>query len=262
MSTLKMTILGCGTSTGVPVPGCPCPVCRSGTPGNQRFRPSGLIHGAPQGNILIDATTDLRSQALRFGVERVDAVLYTHAHADHILGTDDLRVFNFVSKSSIPCFGDGNTLQALRSTFKYIFEPDPDYLGGMLAQLTLHEVAPLQPFTAAGVEIIPLPLRHGRMPVLGYRVGNLAYATDCNFVPEETKNALRGVEVLILDALRFKPHRTHFTIPESIALAAELGIKRTIFTHMTHDVDFYQVSATLPPNVQLAQDGLEIVFQG
>lgn len=262
MSELKLTFIGCGTSTGVPVPGCPCSVCRSGKPKNQRFRPSALIRGAPGGSILIDATTDLRSQALRFNVERIDAVLYTHAHADHILGTDDLRVFNFVSKSSIPCFGDAQTLAGIRTTFSYIFEPDPNYLGGMLAQLTLNEVTALKPFQAAGLEILPLPLRHGRLSMLGYRIGDIAYATDCNFMPDETRAALAGVKVLVLDALRYKAHRTHFTIPEAVELATQLEIDKTYLTHMTHDVDYDEVSAKLPKHVELAYDGLEITFQG
>jgi phosphoribosyl 1,2-cyclic phosphate phosphodiesterase len=262
MSKLKLTILGSGTSTGVPVPGCSCAVCLSGEPRNQRYRTSALIQGAPHQNILIDATADLRSQALRFGVKRVDAVLYTHAHADHILGTDDLRVFNFVINSAIPCFGSKETLAGVRQTFPYIFNQDEPYEGGFIAQLALHEINELVPFETAGIKIIPFPLKHGKTAVMGYRIGELAYATDCNVVPEPSQNIVRGIKYLVLDGLRYQSHKTHFTIPQAIEMATQLGVEKTWLTHTTHTVDYDEVSANLPSHVALAYDGLEIAFEG
>lgn len=260
MSKAKLMILGCGTSTGVPVPGCRCAVCRSGKPRNQRFRTSALVTAGPENYILIDATADLRSQALRFDIPRVDAVLYTHAHADHILGTDDLRSFNFVTRRPIACFATATTFRGLQATFPYIFNKDPYYEGGLLAQLTVHEVSAGKDFEAAGLTVRPFRLEHGRTEVFGFRFGDLAYATDCNRIPEESLEILRGVKYLILDGLRYQEHRTHFTIPEAIQVATELEIPCTYLTHMTHSVDYDEVSAQLPGHVRLAYDGLEIEF--
>lgn len=255
-----LQILGCGTSTGVPLPGCTCRVCTSGKLQNERLRTSGLIRLDSGRNILIDASTDLRQQALKWKVSRVDALLVTHPHADHILGIDDLRCFNFVQRASIPCYGNRSTLDRIRRTFAYIFEPDPDYQGGGLPQVTLQEIQDEIPFTAAGASIQPFPLEHGGITVLGYRIGELAYATDCKRIPENSRKILKGVKVLVLDGLRYEAHRTHMTIDEAVSVAAELGIRRTVLTHMTHNVDFDEVSARLPRQVELAYDGLEIEF--
>lgn len=257
----KLTVLGCGTSTGVPIPGCTCHVCTSENPRNHRLRTSSAIT-LPDGQVLlIDASPDLRLQALTHGLFKVDAVLYTHAHADHILGTDDLRVFNFRRKSPIPCFSTEKTLESLKQTFHYIFDPDPLYQGGALAQLSLEEVLPGVPFTAAGQSILPLLLYHGELPVLGWRIGDLAYATDCNRIPEETKEQLQGVRILLLDGLRYEHHATHFTIPEAIETAQGLGFEQTYLLHMTHTVEYEEVSKRLPDGIKLAYDGLEIEFE-
>ncbi len=256
----KLTVLGCGTSTGVPIPGCTCHVCTSKNPRNHRLRTSSAITLPDDQVLLIDASPDLRLQALTHGLRRVDAVLYTHAHADHILGTDDLRVFNFRRTSPIPCISTRATLESLKQTFHYIFDPDPLYQGGALAKLSLEEVSPGVPFEAAGQSILPLLLYHGELPILGWRIGDLAYATDCNCIPAETKEQLKGVRTLLLDGLRYEPHATHFTIPEAVETAQTLGFEQTYLLHMTHTVEYEDVSKSLPEGIQLAYDGLEIEF--
>ncbi len=255
---MKLKILGCGTSTGVPVPGCQCTVCTSSHPRNQRTRPSAVIELDNGSNILIDTSPDLRSQVLRWGIKRVDAVLFTHAHADHILGLDDLRGFNFATRSSIPCYGSATTLKEIRRFYDYVFNPDPNYIGGALPQVSTHEIDEVTPFELCGLKITPFKLLHGRLPVTGFLIGNTAYATDCNFIPIESKELIRGVNTLILDGLRYEPHATHFTIPQAVAAAQELEAKMTYLIHTTHTVDYEETNSKLPPNVQLAHDGLEV----
>jgi phosphoribosyl 1,2-cyclic phosphate phosphodiesterase len=235
-------------------------VCLSPDPKNKRLRTSAVVRAPDGRTLLIDASTDLRQQALRYDIERVDGVLFTHAHADHILGTDDLRSFNFIQKQRIPCYGTPATLAEIRRFFNYIFEPSPDYHSGALAQLDLHEIAPLSPFEAAGFPVQPFPLIHGAVAVTGFRFGDLAYATDCNVVPPAAQETLRGVRYLILDALRYEAHRTHFTIPQAIEVAQSIGAERTILVHMTHTIDYKTVSAQLPRGVELGYDGLTLDF--
>lgn len=256
--SLKIKILGCGTSTGVPVPGCPCAVCTSRHPRNKRLRTAAALE-TPSGKvILIDASTDMRQQALEHDIRRVDAVLLTHAHADHILGIDDLRVFNFVTQRRIPLFGSSVTLSEVRRIFSYIFTPDPHYEGGLLAQLDTVEVAPFTQFQVEDISVMPFTLLHGRMPILGYRVGAFAYATDCKSIPDAALDVLRDLDVLILDGLRYEPHRSHMTIPEAVQAAQRIAAKRTYLTHMTHSVDYESVNAKLPHSIELAYDGLEL----
>ena len=255
---MKLKILGCGTSTGVPVPGCTCAVCTSDKPRNQRSRTSAVIMDEHKGNILIDASTDLRTQALTHKISRVDAVLFTHAHADHILGTDDLRSFNFVLRRPIPCYGSAQTFKRLTHMFDYIFTPDPDYQGGLLANLILNEIDEVSPFIVNGIEIKPFRLGHGKTPVTGFRIGDTSYATDCKELPAETKATIAGSRYLILDGLRHKAHRTHLTVEEAIELSKELKIERTYLTHMTHDLDYDELKGKLPDNIEPAYDGLEI----
>ncbi len=208
--------------------------------------------------ILIDASTDLRHQALRWNIKRVDAVLYTHSHADHILGTDDLRCFNFVHKNIIQCYGSKETLNRVKEFFSYIFDPNPNYKGGMLAQLSLNEIDEVTPFTVCNIEVRPFKLEHGDISVTGYRFGDVAYATDCKVIPHSSKETLKGLRYLVLDGLRFKPHSTHMTIDESVSLALELGIEKTYLTHMTHDLDYDDLKDKLPAGIEPAFDGLEI----
>jgi len=257
---VKFQILGCGTSTGVPLPGCRCAVCLSENPRNKRTRCSGVlkISADIERRILIDASTDLRMQALNADLRRVDAVLFTHQHADHILGLEDLRAFNFVQRESIPCFASAATNAELRRFFSYIFSPSSDYEGGGLAQLTLTDISPFIPLVLFGVKITPFTVLHGKMPVLAFRIGDFAYITDCSSIPAASLKILAGVKTLVLDGLRYEPHPTHFTIPQACAVAQELGVTKTYLTHTTHTVDYDTVNKALPLGIELAYDGLEL----
>ncbi len=255
-----LTILGCGTSTGVPMPACPCAVCRSGDPLNYRNRSSAWLKTASGQSILIDAGPDLRQQTLNARVERLDGVLITHAHADHILGLDDLRCFNFIQRTSIPCYANAGALSDIRERFAYIFNPDPLYPGA-LAQLDLKEIRPYEPVKLADCEVTPFALVHGNLAALGFKIGNLAYATDCNDMPAATKELLRNCKHLVLDGLRFESHGSHYSIAEAIAVAQELNIENTYLTHLGHTVDYHAATALLPAGVRLCYDGLEIKFK-
>ncbi|MDX1631621.1 MAG: MBL fold metallo-hydrolase [Thermoanaerobaculia bacterium] len=232
-------------------------MCSSEDPRNRRLRP-GLKIELDERIVLVDTPTDLRQQALLFGLPRVDAVLFTHHHADHIFGLDEVRVFNFRQGSDIPCYGSLETLNAIRRTFAYAFESGQE--GGGKPRL---ELIPLDPegggFPLLGREIVPVPVFHGSMPVLGYRFGPFAYVTDCNRIPEESFRLLDGVEVLILGALRYRSHSTHFSIPEAVETARRIGADRTIFTHISHEVDHGDLRPPLPaPGIELGYDGMRI----
>jgi phosphoribosyl 1,2-cyclic phosphate phosphodiesterase len=248
---MRVTLLGTGTSFGVPSVACDCAVCTSADPRNRRDRASVYLEvdGAA---LLVDTATEFRHQALRAGIRRVDAVLYTHAHADHVSGLDDLR--RFCEGGPLPCYGEPKTREAIMRRFDYAFAAPP-YPGGA-PQLTFETVT--GPFRAAGQEVIPVPLQHGGMVVLGFRVGGVAYATDCNAIVPESRALLRDLDLLILDALRFTPHPTHFTLPESLAMIAELRPRRALLTHISHEIDHATVAATLPAGVELAYDGLVV----
>jgi len=259
---MKITVLGSGTSTGVPAIGCDCPVCRSTDPHDRRTRPSILMEvdgdgGSPFAksvrSILVDTATDLREQALANNIRRVDAILFTHSHADHVFGLDDVRRYNHMQRSAIACFASRDTLGALRQTFSYIFEP-PMQKGGGLPELKLFEIAGA--FTLGGIEIVPVPLLHGSLPVLGFRSGAFAYLTDCNRIPDASWPLLDGVRIVILDALRHRPHSTHFSLTEAIDVARRLRVERAYFTHICHDLPHAETSAQLPAGVELAYDGL------
>ena len=264
---IRVTVLGSGTSHGVPAIGCDCDVCRSTDPRDKRTRPSILIEveQAPPSpfagtvrSILVDTSTDLRAQALANDVRRVDAILFTHTHADHVFGIDEVRRYNQMQKTAIPCFADAGTLASLRRMFAYIFEP-PRQLGGGLPQLSLFRLAGA--FSLGGVEIVPVPLFHGALPVLGFRIGSFAYLTDCNRIPGESMALLAGVRTLIIDALRHRSHSTHFSVTEAAAVAAGLGVERAYFTHISHDLGHAATCATLPAGVELAYDGLVLEIQ-
>jgi phosphoribosyl 1,2-cyclic phosphate phosphodiesterase len=249
----KATMLGTGTSHGVPMIGCRCATCCSTDPRDRRLRPSIYVDVPGRGRILVDTATDLRQQALQHGISRVDAVLFTHAHADHILGLDDLRSFNALQGSAIPCYANRETWHAIRRQFSYVFE-GPLQEGGGVPQLTTNEIT--EAFFVHGIRIVPVPLWHGKLPILGFRFGNFAYLTDCNRIPDESWRLVEGVELVVLDALRDEPHETHFTLGEAVAAAERIAARRTYFTHMTHDLPHAKTNARLPAGVELAYDGL------
>jgi phosphoribosyl 1,2-cyclic phosphate phosphodiesterase len=214
---------------------------------------SGTPFSASVRSILVDTSTDLRAQALTFDVRRVDAILFTHTHADHVLGLDDVRRYNQMQRTPIPCFSDEETLESLRRMFAYVFNPPPQ-IGGGVPQLSLFRVA--GPFTLGGVEIVPVRVYHGRLPVLGFRMGSFAYLTDCNRIPDESWPLLEGVRTLIVDALRHRPHSTHFSVSQAVDVASRLGTERAYFTHICHDLPHAETCAHLPSGVELAYDGL------
>jgi phosphoribosyl 1,2-cyclic phosphate phosphodiesterase len=250
---LKITFLGTGTSHGVPMIGCDCAVCRSTDPRDKRLRPSVLVEPDDGRAILIDAGPDLRTQALAFGVRRVDALLFTHGHADHILGLDEIRRFNSLQKQSMACFADPRTVREIRSIFAYAFDPATPRGGGIpdLALFTLQG-----PFCIGRQEIVPIPIFHGDRPILGLRLGGFAYLTDCSRIPEASWALLDGLDVLVLGALRDRPHPTHFSIGEAVAASRRIAPRRTYFTHMCHDLGHAATCARLPEGIELAYDGL------
>jgi len=252
---MKITILGCGTSTGVPMVGCNCPVCRSDDPRDKRTRASVLIRYNDH-TVLIDTSTDLRAQALRQQIRRIDAVLFSHAHADHVNGIDDLRGFHFLHKEVIPCFGARETLDILQGGFSYIFNEHEG--SGYTPLLAAHVIdTPIELF---GLVIIPIPLIHGRTSSFGYRIGNFAYLTDCSAIPDSSMELLYGLELLVIDGLRWTEHPFHFNFSGAIAAARQLGALRTVLTHLTHEVA-YTDEAKLPPGFELAYDDMKFELE-
>ena len=235
--------------------GCDCAVCSSTDPRNARTRSSVLVEWGGK-SVLIDTATELRLQARRMNVRRVDAILFTHAHADHICGLDDVRRFNDLQQSSIPCFGNQATLDALARQFWYAFAQTQ--LGGGKPRLELVSVSPEAPFEVFGLPVIPIPVLHGDLPILGYRLGSFAYITDCSRLPDESLALLADLDLLVLDALRWRPHPTHFSIEEALAVVRAARPRRTLFTHIAHDLDHDATNLALPTDVALAYDGLVV----
>ncbi len=258
--TRRLVFLGTGTSTGVPALGCDCEVCTSVDPRNQRTRPSVLLQ-FPRGNLLIDTTPEMRLQLLRERVGQVHAIAYTHAHADHLFGLDDARLFPRAIGGPVPVYCEDEVEEAIRRAFHYAFNEHAARIPpGGVPQLDFRRIGPGAAFEALGEPILPLRLEHGRFRVLGFRVGDLAYCTDVSRIPDETWPALEGLDTLILDALRFDPHPTHFNLAQALEVVERLGPRRTFLTHLSHVFDHGKVESTLPPGVALAYDGLALGF--
>ena len=251
---MRVTFLGTGTSHGVPMIGCDCATCRSADPRDNRLRPSVFVE-AGDTRLLIDAGPDLRLQALRHHVRRIDFVIFTHGHADHVLGIDELRRYNHMQHAAIPCYGDARTLGDIRQTFSYVFDPATPK-GGGLPNLDLHTIQ--GPFRAGQVEVQPIPLWHGDRPILGFRIGSFAYLTDCSRIDDDAWALLDALDVVVLDALRDRPHPTHFSLAQAIEAAERIGARQTYFTHMCHDLRHEPTDARLPGNMRLAYDGLAV----
>jgi phosphoribosyl 1,2-cyclic phosphate phosphodiesterase len=254
---VRITFLGTGTSHGVPMIGCECATCLSSDPRDKRLRPSIFVETAGA-SVLVDAGPDLREQALRHRIKRLDAILFTHGHADHILGIDDVRRFNALMKGPIACYGDARTLTDIQSTFGYVFDP-VTAKGGGLPQLQLRPIDGR--FAVGDLDVQPVPLWHGGRPILGFRFGTFAYLTDCNRLADEAWPLLAGLDVLVLDALRDRPHPTHFSLGEAVDTAKRIGAARTFFTHMCHDLPHEATCARLPAGMSLAYDGQMVTTQ-
>jgi phosphoribosyl 1,2-cyclic phosphate phosphodiesterase len=253
----ELIMLGTGTSTGVPAIGCQCDVCTSDDSRNNRTRCS-IILGAPGGNLLVDTPPDLRFQLLRENIGVVHSVLFTHEHADHIFGLDDLRLFQFYLGHPVPLLCEENVEQRIRTSFDYAFTDRQPTHAGSIPQLVFQRIS-TSPFEVLGLPVIPIRLRHGPyFEVLGFRFGKVAYCTDTNHIPDESMQLLEGLDVLILDALRRRPHETHFGLDEAVAVAEQLKPKRTVLTHISHDLDYAATNASLPPTIELAFDGMRI----
>ena len=254
MGRLSITVLGSGTSMGVPTIGCDCHVCTSADPRDNRLRPSiALEHEGS--TILIDTTPDFRQQALRAGIRRIDGILFTHAHADHIMGLDDVRPINLKQGAPIPVFGSADTLDCIQRAFQYIFE-----LANAESAIPKLSLNPIDgnPFELCGVEFRPILLNHGRSHVYGFRFGDAAYLTDHSDIPQASLDQLGGLDVLFLDALRHKPHPTHSTVERSLRYVEQLAPRRAFFTHISHDLPHELTESRFPDHVRLAYDGLRI----
>ncbi|NVO00049.1 MAG: MBL fold metallo-hydrolase [Geobacteraceae bacterium] len=249
---MKFTILGSGTSTGIPMVGCGCRVCRSTDPKDNRTRTSLLVENNGF-HILVDTSTDLRFQALRENIPDIDAVMFTHTHADHIHGIDDLRGFHFIHRNIVPCYASQETLASISSKFSYIFDGHAEY--GYHQLLEPHPVD--TPFGLFGIEVTPIPLLHGNMNATGFRFNNFAYLTDCSTIPESSMDLLEGLEILVIDALRHTPHPHHFNIDGAISISQKIGAKKTFLTHLTHEIS-HSEEGSLPDGVFFAYDGLKI----
>ena len=254
MDQVELLFLGTGTSAGVPMIGCRCDVCRSADPRDKRTRPSVVISRGGS-RVLVDTTPELRLQCVSNGVEMIDAVVYTHAHADHVMGLDDVRRFNALRGGPLEVWADERTFATLSTCFAYAFkEPDPD-AKLFRPHLQRRTIEPDRPFRAGGMEWTPVPLLHGDLPVLGFRVGRLAYCTDVSEIPASSFPLLEGLDVLVLDALQHKKHTTHFSLEEAVEAARRIGAKQTLFTHIAHALGHEATNRALPPGMRLAHDG-------
>jgi phosphoribosyl 1,2-cyclic phosphate phosphodiesterase len=255
---MRLTFLGTGTSFGVPQIGCDCSVCRSTDPRDRRTR-SGAVLQSAGATILIDTPPELRLQLIAAGISQVDAVVYTHEHADHINGIDDLRIFSVRQHQPLPLYGPPETLDRLRTSFKYIFDDSVrPYEGTSKPRLSLHPTTPGRVINIAGVDTLPLAFEHGHLRVFGYRFDKLAYITDIKEIPPAERERLQGLDVLVLNALWWRPHPTHLSISEAIETARALGARRTYLTHLTHETGHSQLESRLPEGIFPAYDGLTV----
>jgi phosphoribosyl 1,2-cyclic phosphate phosphodiesterase len=250
---MLITFLGTGTSQGVPLINCDCPVCTSQDPRNKRLRSSVSVQ-TQNTTLLIDTTPDLRQQLLRYPISRLTAVLYTHAHADHIYGLDELRRFNYLQNERIPVYADQVTLKRLLLVFDYAFGNGK--LNPGIPNLSAHSI--LNPFSINELPIIPIELLHGKLPMLGFRIGDFAYCTDVSQIPRDSYKKLKNLRLLVLDALRERTHPSHFSLSEAIEEAKKIAAEKTYFVHMSHNIDHEEHEKSLPSNINFAYDGLEI----
>ncbi len=263
-ASFTITVLGSGTSVGIPTIGCPCAVCHSDDPRDQRLRPSVVVSYRAAGaerNVLIDTTPDLRRQALSAGLKSLDAILYTHDHADHIMGLDDVRPFNYRRRERLPVYAAKETLRSLRRVFPYAFSGESGHPGGV-PRLAAHEIDGAM-LDSGGIDLFglqfkPVNVRHGPKDILGFRFGNAAYITDQTGFPDESLPLLTGLDTLFLGALRHIPHPMHSTVEQALGWVERLRPRRAFFTHICHDLAHEETSAALPPGVSLAYDGLRI----
>lgn len=255
----KLVFLGTGTSTGVPMIGCDCAVCSSTDPRNQRTRPSVLLM-LKGGNLLIDTTPEMRIQLLRSGIKRVHAIAYTHHHADHLFGLDDARLFPRWLGGPVPIYCEQVVEDCIRRVFHYAFAESGGAAAGFVPKLNFLRIAPGEPFETLGETVLPIRLEHGPFPVLGFRVGDMAYCTDVSRIPEAGRAHLQGLDVLVLDALRHEPHPTHFSLAQALEAIAELKPRRAYLTHLSHGLDHGPTEAALPTGTALGYDGLTVDF--
>ncbi|MGN6568283.1 MAG: MBL fold metallo-hydrolase [Flavipsychrobacter sp.] len=252
---MKITFLGTGTSQGVPVIGCDCAVCTSANKKDNRLRTSIWVE-TPEANIVIDTGPDFRYQMLRANVRKLDAVVFTHSHKDHIAGLDDVRAYNYFQQKAMDVYATIHTQDALRREFEYVFN-NKDYPG--IPQLNLHTIHPDEPFVINGLEILPIRVMHYHMEVLGFRIKDFTYITDANYIAPKELNKIQGSKVLVLNALRREPHISHYTLEEAIEIAKLVGAQDTYFTHISHQLGLHdEVSKELPQGIHLAYDGLTL----
>jgi phosphoribosyl 1,2-cyclic phosphate phosphodiesterase len=253
----QLVFLGTGTSHGIPVIGCGCLVCSHPNPKNRRTRCS-VVLGLPEGNLLIDTAPELRIQLLREGIGLVHAVAYTHEHADHLFGLDDLRIFGDYLGHDLPVYCDRHVEARIRKVFDYAFDPRTRHFpAGGIPRLTFVQISD-EPVEILGVRVTPIPMAHGHYPVLGFRLGNVAYCTDTSSIPPASMELLAGLDLLVLDCLRHRPHPTHLTVEEAIDTARRLAPRRTLFTHLCHELEHEATNATLPPGMEVAYDGMQV----
>lgn len=259
-STAEMIIMGTGTSVGVPVVGCPCIVCRSTNPRNKRTRTGVLLRG-PLGEFIIDAGPELRLQLVRENAKLIQAAIFTHAHADHILGLDDLRIFGYQMNSAIPLFCEERVEEQIRQTFSYAFTDPATHSHQFAApKLRFERIVPGLSISVLGIDILPIRLKHGELPVLGFRIGNVAFLTDVSTIPADSKELLQGLDTLVLDALRYEPHPTHLHVDAAVRIIHQLRPRVAYLTHMSHDLEYDALSKELPDGIEPAYDGLKIAL--